>query len=82
MLETPEEGFVLTREGYLEMQRELNEIATVKRPQIVDRIREARQLGDLSENSTRDAKRAQAMLRARAKGRGNLISASVMERGT
>ena len=42
LLESPEDGFVLTREGYLEMQRELNEIATVKRPQVVDRIREAR----------------------------------------
>ena len=63
-----EEGFILTREGYEEMQRELNEILTVKRPAIVDRIREARQLGDLSENfDYEDAKRAQAMMEARIK---------------
>ena len=63
-----DEKFVLTREGYSDMQRELNEIITIKRPRVVDRIREARQLGDLSENfDYEDAKRAQAMLEARVK---------------
>ena len=63
-----EDGFVLTREGYEDIQRELNETLTVKRPAVVDRIREARQLGDLSENfDYEDAKRSQAMLEARVK---------------
>lgn len=57
---------VLTRQGYDEVCRELEEILTVKRPAIVDRIREARQLGDLSENfDYQDAKQTQGMLEAR-----------------
>ena len=67
-MEISEDKFVLTREGHSDMQRELNEIITVRRPKVVDRIREARQLGDLSENfDYDDAKRAQAMLEARVK---------------
>ena len=59
-------GFVLTRVGYDELRRELDEIVTVKRPHVIDRIREARQSGDLTENSDyEDAKREQAMLEAR-----------------
>lgn len=56
----------MTREGFEQIQRELDEILTVKRPEVVNRIREARQLGDLSENfDYEDAKRAQAMLDAK-----------------
>lgn len=75
--------FIITREGYDEMQRELNEILTIRRPKVVDRIREARQLGDLSENfDYEDAKRAQAMLEVRVKelkailAHANIIEAS------
>ncbi|MDH7603141.1 MAG: transcription elongation factor GreA [Armatimonadota bacterium] len=58
--------FVLTRQGYEQMQRELQEILTVKRPEVIESIREARQLGTLNENSDyEDAKRLQAMLEAR-----------------
>lgn len=63
-----EDGLVLTREGYELMQQELQEILTTKRPAAADRIREARQLGDTSENfDYEDAKRAQALLEARIK---------------
>jgi transcription elongation factor GreA len=66
LVDTLEEGFVLTREGYEEMQRELTQIITVKRPEVVDRIREARQLGDPAESfDYEDAKRLQAMVEAR-----------------
>lgn len=73
--------FVLTRTGYDEMQCELNEILTVKRPQVIDRIREARQMGDLTENfDYEDAKRVQALLDARIKEiRAILAHASVVE---
>ncbi len=58
--------FLLTKEGYEEIVRELGEITSVKKPAVIDRIREARQLGDLSENfDYEDAKRAAAMLEAR-----------------
>lgn len=73
--------FVITREGFEEMQRELHEIVTTKRPAVVDRIREARQLGDLSENfDYEDAKRSQAMLEARVKElKAILAHASVVD---
>ncbi|MCE5324722.1 transcription elongation factor GreA [bacterium] len=76
-----DEKIVLTRDGYDEIQRELNEIMTVKRPAIIDRIREARQLGDLSENfDYQDAKHSQAMLEARLKELKTILShASVVE---
>lgn len=58
--------FVLTRQGFEDIQNELNEMLSTKRPQVIDRIRQARQLGDLSENfDYEDAKRTQAMLEAR-----------------
>lgn len=67
-MEFSDEKIVLTRDGYDEIQRELNEIMTVKRPAVIDRIREARQLGDLSENfDYQDAKHVQALLEARIK---------------
>jgi transcription elongation factor GreA len=63
-----EEAIILTKKGYDDMARELEEIISTKRPQIVDRIREARQLGDLSENfDYEDAKRAQSMMESRVK---------------
>ncbi len=73
--------FVLTRSGYDEIQRELNEILTVKRPQVIERIRQARQMGDLSENfDYEDAKRVQAMLEARLKELKAILShASVVD---
>ncbi len=72
---------VLTQAGYDELQRELNEILTVKRPEVIDRIREARQLGDLSENfDYEDAKRQQAMLESRIDElKGIIANACVVE---
>ncbi len=65
-VEVSEDGFVLTREGYREIQKELNEIITRKKPEVIQRIREARQLGDPAESfDYEDAKRIQAMLELR-----------------
>lgn len=65
-VEIPNTKIVFTQEGYDEIRRELNEILTVKRPAVVERIREARQLGDLSENfDYQDGKQVQGMLEAR-----------------
>jgi len=80
-VEFSNEKIVLTREGYDEIQRELNEILTVKRPAVIDRIREARQLGDLSENfDYQDAKHVQALLEARIKELKTIVGhATVVE---
>lgn len=74
-----EDGIILTKKGYDDMTRELEEIISTKRPQVVDRIREARQLGDLSENfDYEDAKRAQAMMESRIKELKIILSHSVV----
>ncbi len=58
--------FVITPQGHEDIQNELNELLSTKRPEVIERIRQARQLGDLSENfDYEDAKRTQAMLEAR-----------------
>ncbi|MFN7015947.1 MAG: transcription elongation factor GreA [Fimbriimonadales bacterium] len=59
---------LITPEGYERLKRELEELKTVKRREIVERIKAARALGDLSENfDYQDAKRQQAFLEGRIK---------------
>ncbi|MBI2032769.1 MAG: transcription elongation factor GreA [Candidatus Levybacteria bacterium] len=41
----------LTREGLSELQKEYDELVKVKRPDILNRVSSARNLGDLSENA-------------------------------
>ncbi len=41
----------LTQEGYSELKAELEELVSQKRPAAVDRLSNARSMGDLSENS-------------------------------
>lgn len=63
-----EETFILTPEGYLELEEELNTLKTVKRPEIIKALKEARALGDLSENADYDAARNdQAQIEAKIK---------------
>lgn len=64
-VELPEGKTILTRKGYEKIQQELEDISS-KRPSIIQRIKEAKQLGDLSENfDYHDAKREQGMLESR-----------------
>ena len=56
-----EKEFLLTQEGYDNLEKELEELKTVKRYEIAERIKVALGFGDLSENSEYDeAKNAQA----------------------
>lgn len=56
----------LTSKGFLEIEEELNELKTVKRPEIIKAIKEARALGDLSENADYHAAREeQAIIEGR-----------------
>lgn len=62
------ENIMLTADGYLELEEELKELKTKKRPEVIKALKEARALGDLSENSDYDAARnEQAQLEARIK---------------
>ena len=63
-----EKKTLLTKEGQKELQDELDELINVKRPANLKAIKEARALGDLSENADYDAaKNDQAELEGRIK---------------
>lgn len=47
----------LTKEGFLEKEEELNYLKNEKRPENIKALKEARALGDLSENAEYDAAR-------------------------
>lgn len=58
--------FPMTLEGKQKLEDELEELKTVKRPEIVERIKIARSYGDLSENSEYEsAKDEQAFVEGR-----------------
>lgn len=58
----------LTEEGLEELTKELEELKTVKRAEVIQALKEARALGDLSENAEYDAARnEQAMVEGRIK---------------
>ena len=58
----------LTQEGLDELKQELNDLINVKRPENIQAIKEARSLGDLSENAEYDAARnEQAQIEGRIK---------------
>lgn len=60
--------FFLTSEGYLELETELNYLKTDKRNEVLNSLKEARALGDLSENAEYDsAREEQAKLEVRIK---------------
>ena len=60
--------FFLTSEGYLELETELNYLKTDKRKEVLSSLKEARALGDLSENAEYDsAREEQGKLEARIK---------------
>ncbi|RIN65703.1 transcription elongation factor GreA [Staphylococcus simulans] len=47
--------YPMTQEGVEKLEQELEELKTVKRPEVVEKIKVARSFGDLSENSEYDA---------------------------
>jgi transcription elongation factor GreA len=57
---------ILTPEGHRRIKEEIEYLSTAKREEVAERIRNARDFGDISENSEYDdAKNEQAMLEAR-----------------
>ena len=57
---------LLTREGLEKLQQELKYLTEVRRKEVADRIRQAREFGDISENSEYDdAKNEQYLLERR-----------------
>jgi transcription elongation factor GreA len=57
---------ILTPDGYKKLQAEIEELSTVRRREVAERIRTAREFGDITENAEYDsAKNDQAHLEAR-----------------
>ena len=73
---------ILTPEGLENLKKEIEHLSTTKRREVAERIKEARDFGDISENSEYDdAKNEQAMLESRiASLEDKLRSASVIEK--
>src|SRR5438045_3911034 len=72
---------ILTPEGLEKLKQEIEQLSTQKRREVAERIKEAREFGDISENSEYDdAKNEQAMLESRiASLEDKLRSASVID---
>ena len=69
----------LTEEGALELRRELEDLKTVKRPQLAAKLKEAISQGDLSENADyHDAKEQQAFLEGRIKQLEELLRSALI----
>ncbi len=61
-----ERQIVLTPEGYRKLKEEIDYLSTKKRAEVAERIHDARQYGDITENSEYDdAKNEQAMVEQR-----------------
>ncbi len=61
-----EKQIFLTKEGFLNLEEELNDLKLNKRPEVTQSLKEARALGDLSENAEYDqAKTDQEILEKR-----------------
>ena len=68
MANTNQKEVYLTKEGLDELKKELDNLINVRRPENIIAIKEARALGDLSENAEYDAARnEQAQIEARIK---------------
>ena len=66
LMEQDEEAIVLTLSGHQSIEEELNRLVTVDRHEIANRIRDAKDYGDLTENAEYEAaKNAQAFVEGR-----------------
>lgn len=69
-----EKVFPMTEEGKMKLEQELEYLKTVRRKEVVERIKIARSFGDLSENSEYDsAKEEQAFVEGRITTLENMI---------
>jgi len=76
-----EKRYYMTQEGKEKLEKELEHLKTVRRPEVVERIKIARDFGDLSENSEYDsAKDEQAFVESRITQVENMIrNAEIIE---
>lgn len=73
----------LTQEGLEEIQAELQELADVKLPAVIERVAKAREHGDLSENAEyHSARDDQQLLQARIDELQNIVDNAVVVKNT
>src|ERR1700709_1638946 len=74
---------ILTAQGLEDLKAKIEHLSTARREEVAERIKEAREFGDISENSEYDdAKNEQAMLEKQiADLEDKLRSASVIDQG-
>ena len=66
IIQDSEEAVVITKEGLKALEQELEQLKTVRRKQVAERLKEAISYGDLSENSEyEEAKNEQAFVEGR-----------------
>jgi transcription elongation factor GreA len=66
LLEEALKEIILTPEGHEKLKEEIEHLSTVKRREVAERIKQAREFGDIAENAEYDdAKNEQAMLEHR-----------------
>jgi transcription elongation factor GreA len=77
----PDDDLLMTRADYEKLEREIEELETSARSEMAERIKAARELGDLKENAEyHDAKDAQAILETKIlRLRDQLTRAQVVE---
>jgi transcription elongation factor GreA len=69
-----EKKYPMTAEGKEKLEKELNELKTVKRKEVVERIKVARGFGDLSENSEYEsAREEQAFIEGRIQNIAHML---------
>src|SRR3954470_3714742 len=83
MVLAAEKVFPMTQAGKDKLEQELDQLKSVKRKEVVERIKIARSFGDLSENSEYDsAKEEQAFVEGRITTIENMIrNAKIIEEG-
>jgi len=65
---------ILTHDGLIKIETELEQLKTVRRKEVAEKIKEARAFGDISENSEYDeAKNEQAEVEARIQKLENIV---------
>ena len=74
-----EKELYITEEGLNDIKKELDELKLVKRPEVINALKDARAQGDLSENAEYDAARTeQAIVESRIKELEAMIEKAVV----
>ena len=70
---------ILTPQGLADLKAELDHLSTTRRREVADRIKEAREFGDISENAEyEDAKNEQGMVEGRILTLENMLRNAVL----